>query len=278
MASVEDQIRSKLDDIFSIQVLTGLMSVLADVQNPIRLNQFAAAMRELFTYTLHRLAPDENIKKCPWFKQAKDTQGPTRRQRAKYATQGGLSDKHVWKMGVDVTHLHNVAIKAIENMNKYTHVRPGSIVADPVEIATFAGGALAAFLGLLQSFEECRRSILDALSAEIDNEAINALISETILEIDELATHHSVDDVYVDKTRVTDLTDDTIYISAEGTVGGELQWGSNSDLRRGDGAIADYSFPFQVTMEATIDDMDDFQNVEYSVNASEWREGWHDEC
>jgi hypothetical protein len=68
----------------------------------IRLNQFAAAMRELFGHTLHALAPDANVTKCEWFKRVPKTNGPTRRQRAKYATQGGLSDDYIDEIGVHV--------------------------------------------------------------------------------------------------------------------------------------------------------------------------------
>jgi hypothetical protein len=85
--------------------------------NPIRLNQFAAAMRELFGHTLHALAPDANVTKCEWFKRGPKTNGPTRRQRAKYATQGGLSDDYIDEIGVNVKHLHDAAIKAVDKMS-----------------------------------------------------------------------------------------------------------------------------------------------------------------
>jgi hypothetical protein len=59
-------------------------------------------MRELFGHTLHALAPDANVTKCEWFKRVPKTNGPTRRQRAKYATQGGLSDDYIDEIGVHV--------------------------------------------------------------------------------------------------------------------------------------------------------------------------------
>jgi hypothetical protein len=227
-------------------------------------------MRELFGHTLHALAPDANVTKCEWFKRVPKTNGPTRRQRAKYATQGGLSDDYIDEIGVNVKHLHDAAIKAVDKMSKYTHVRPGTIVDNPYEIAVFVDGAMHALLGLFASFAECRSRVLDALSGEIDDEAVNALITETIQSVDELATHHSVEEVYVERTRVVSLTHDTIYIKATGTLAVELQWGSNSDLSRGDGATLDDSFPFEVTMQSPIDDVSSFYEVEYSVDTSTW--------
>jgi hypothetical protein len=222
--SLELELRAKLIDDFSAQVLTGALAVLDAPSNPIRLNQFAAAMRELFGHTLHALAPDGNVTKCEWFEPEPGTKGPTRRQRAKYATQGGLSDNYIAEIGVDVQHLHDMAIKAVDDMSKYTHVRPGTIIDYPHEIAVFVDGAMHALLGLFASFAACRSGLLDALSKEIDDEAVDALITETIQSVDELAPHHSVEEVYVEETRVVSLTHDTIYIKATGTLAVGLQW------------------------------------------------------
>jgi hypothetical protein len=177
LRSLELEVRSKLIDDFSAQVLTGALAVVTDPSNPIRLNLFAVAMRELFGHTLHVLAPDANVTKCEWYKPEPRTNGPTRRQRAKYATQGGLSDDYIDEIGVNVN-LHEAAIQAVAKMSKYTHVRPGAIVDDPSEIAGFVDGAMNALLGLFTSFAECRSKVLDALSEEIDDKALNALCTQ----------------------------------------------------------------------------------------------------
>jgi hypothetical protein len=51
-----------------------------------------------------------------------------------------------------------------------------------------------------------------------------------------------------------------------------LQWRSNSDLRRGDGAELDESFPFYVDMEVPLDDPWDLTVAEttYGVDTREW--------
>jgi hypothetical protein len=272
MPFLEEQLRAKLVDDFSGQLLTGSLLVIRDQGNPIRLSQFATAMRELFTYTLHTLAPDENVTHCAWFDQEPNTNGPTRRQRAKYATQGGLSDEYVEGIGVDVAHLHDEAIAAINEMSKYTHVRPDTVVEDQGEIDTFVADAMTALLGLFSSFDHCRATVVDALVDKIDDAAVNALVAETLLSVDELSSHHSVDEVYVDKMRIVSLTNDKIYFEVKGSLGAELQWGSNSnsDLRRGDGATLEQSFPFTVTMQSPVDDVSAFDEVEYVVDTSEW--------
>jgi hypothetical protein len=115
---------------------------------------------------------------------------------------------------------------------------------------------------------------LDAISQELDDAAVDALITDTILEVDELATHHSVDEVYVDHTSVQSIGAHFITYRATGTVAITLQWGSNSDLRRGDGAEAGLSFPFRCDIQVPLDDPLEVAagEAEYVVDVSSWRD------
>lgn len=266
----QESLASLLVDDFSRQVLAGAKRVAEDVENPIRLNLFAAAVRELFGHTLHTLAPDANVLACGWYKPEPNTSGPTRRQRAKYATQGGLADAFIEDAGVDVAHLHDRAIAAINQLSKYTHVRPGVIVSDQAEVDRFVGDALSALQGLFDSFASCREEVVQALYDQIDREVVDAFISETLQGIDELATHHTIDEVYIDDLSVTSLTERSIGLKAKGSLGVELQWGSGSDRRRGEAAVMRESFRFEVTMSAPVDDLTAFMDVEHTVDVREW--------
>lgn len=267
---LEAGIRARLDDDFCKQVLTGALKITTDQQNPIRINLFSAAMREIFSYVLHLRAPDEEVTACAWFTAKEGVKRPTRKQRAKYATQGGLSDEYVAELGIDVVEFHDQAISAIDELSKYTHVRPGTIVTGPAEIDAFVEGALWALNDLLLSFETCRRTVLNALSDTIDDEAVTALISETIQDVDEIATHHSVDEVIVEGTEVISITHDELCIRATGTLSVGLQWGSDSDVANDMGATLDESFPFVVTMRSSVEDTSTFYDIEYSVDTSDW--------
>jgi Predicted pPIWI-associating nuclease len=63
----EATLRGWLVNEFSQHVLAGAFRVAADRQNPLRLNLFAAALRELFSHTLHTLAPDTEVTQCSWY-------------------------------------------------------------------------------------------------------------------------------------------------------------------------------------------------------------------
>jgi predicted pPIWI-associating nuclease len=58
-----------------------------------------------------------------------------------------------------------------------------------------------------------------------------------------------------------------------------LQWGSNSDLCRGDGAVLPQSFPFECDIPASVDDPTTFETsmTELRVDDGGWRDSMHDE-
>jgi hypothetical protein len=102
----------------------------------------------------------------------------------------------------------------------------------------------------------------------------HTLISDSLQEVDELASHFSLDEVYVAKTSIEGIGPHSITYRAEGSTSVTLQWGSNSDLRRGDGAELEETFPFFCNIEVTLDDPWNLSFAETScgVDTSEWIE------
>lgn len=94
-ASGAEQLKRILQDDFCQSVIDGSLHVLENSANPIRLNPFLCAIRELFTNILHAFAPEEAVEACSWFKPNSKDGRPTRRQRAIYMAQGGLADEAV---------------------------------------------------------------------------------------------------------------------------------------------------------------------------------------
>ena len=109
---------------FERELFSAALRNLHDASNPLRLNNFAFSVRELMRHVLHRLAPDENVLRCPWYANETPTpQGISRRQRALYAVQGGLQDSYVTGiLGINSIAQQKTMSRAIEVLNKYTHV------------------------------------------------------------------------------------------------------------------------------------------------------------
>jgi hypothetical protein len=144
----------------------------------------------------------------------------------------------------------------------------GEYADDEQDVA--ASAAIEALEQFLDVYHECRTTILYAIQQELDDAAVNALIMDTIQEVDELASHHSVDEVYVGDTSVRSMGAHFITYRATGSVAITLQWVSNSDKRRGDGAEAGLSFPFHCDIQVSLDVASG--DTDYAVDMSSWRD------
>lgn len=276
---LDDQIaalKPKALDDFSRATITGAQHALADAANPLRLNFFSTAMRILFEHMMGTLAPIDHVAQSEWFVPEREDKIPTRWQRIVFAIQGGLSDDFVKNtLEINIAPIRKKLIKAVDNLSKHVHGREDTIIEKRDEQDVAASGAIEALGKFLDTYHACRTTILDAIQQELDNAAVNALLTDTIQEVDELATHHSVEEVYVDNTSVRSIGAHFITYRATGTIAIGLQWGSNSDVRRGDGAELDLSFPFYCDIQVSLDDPLNmaFSETDYAVDVSSWRDG-----
>jgi hypothetical protein len=256
------------------------MRNLADEENKLRFNNFAYAMRELVRNVLERLAPDESVAASVWFKPETHTGKPTRRQRATFAIQGGLGDDFIRKvLKFDANEMHSDLGKAINNLSKFTHVGPATFGISKQEVDAHVTDTRAAVADLFTTISDCRREIIESLWDHIDREVIEQTLRETISSVDEIATHHSVDEVYTDKIDIIAIDQGRIYFQVTGYLACEFQWGSNSDLRNDMGATAEESFPFTCRLSSPVDEPSDVEADDdgLSVDTSSWHDRIYDE-
>lgn len=247
---------------------------LADKSNPLRLNNYSYAMRELTRHVLHRLAPDDYVISCPWYKNETDKEkGITRKQRSYYAVQGGLENSYVENtLGLEVEDIHSRLVKAINSLSKFTHIEPNVFDLPEADIDALVNETSESVYGFLTTIRDCRKMIIDSLWEHIDSAVIDETLKETIIAIDELATHHFIDEVYTDKVEIYEINHESIKFRVYGSIGCELQWGSNSDLRRGDGAVLSQSFPFVCELTSPVDAPEEIESIEdlLGVDTSSW--------
>ena len=250
------------------------MRNLSDYGNPIRFNNFAYAIRELVGIVLKRLVDDDQIRICEWYKNETQHQcGVSQRQRSHYAVQGGLSDDYLKnELGLDTDFIHKYLRDAHKQLNKFTHIRPNTYNISDSDCDQFVADTLQALEGLFEAIEKNRALLLEKIWEHLDDATINSAISNTIVSVDELATHHSIDEVYVDTGRVTAIDATTVTFEVTGVLTVELQWGSNSDLRKGDGATMAKQFPFRCVLESPTNDPDNIAGSEdaFGVDTSSW--------
>ncbi|TAL04290.1 MAG: hypothetical protein EPO08_01775 [Rhodospirillaceae bacterium] len=260
-------------DEFSRKVIKGASGALADHANPLRFNFFCVAMRILFEHTTGKLSPDELVRQCAWFKANDDAGRPTRAQKVQYAVQGGLTDLFVQKnLDVDAASLRRPLISAVDELSKQVHGRETNLIEGLEAQYSAVENVIKAMHAFLSAYHDCRNAIIDPIREELDDAAVDALISETVLAVDELASHHSVDEVYIHNIEVHEIGPSTVKYRAVGSLSVTLQWGSNSDLRNGDGAELEEGFPFQCDIEAPLDSPWnlDLADTMYEVDTSSW--------
>ena len=225
-----------------------------DTSNKLRLNNFAYSMRELIRIVLERLAPNAEVVNAPWFK-PNDEEHPdkvTRSQRIKYAIQGWLSDDYVTHT-LCIYHQDNdkELRKNIDELSKYTHVMESTFNIEPVKITELALGALCNVQLFLMNVAAARYQVQRAAIDCIDEEMIEEFYYNVQNDIDILATHHEILAYTVTDINLKDQDNATITLEAIGNVQVRLQWGSDGDMRRGDGYETEMSFPFSSTLIAS---------------------------
>jgi Predicted pPIWI-associating nuclease len=269
-----DPIRPWLESGFEAELFEAALKNLNDHANPLRFNNFAYSVRETIRHVLKRLAPDHQVLLCRWYKNETEKQdGITRTQRAYFAVQGGLSDEYVKNsLGLDSEAAHKALGKAIDQLSKYTHIEPSTFRVHSAQVERLAADTLTAVASVFQTIDECRRRILESLEAQIDAAAVDGVLSDSLPGLVDIASHFSVEEVSVGSVKVTGIDHVHVHIEVTGSIDCVLQFGSNSDVRRGDGAEIPQSFPFMCRLFCPVEATDELEVIEDSVGVDtrEW--------
>lgn len=255
------KIKTFLVSSFENQLFDAALSNLDDFPNPLRLNNFANALREFTRHVLARLAPDARVRACMWFREETDKPlGISRRQRMVYAIQGGLDDDYVTEtLAINAKDTQDRLLNVINGLSKFTHIEEGTFGTQQSEIDKYVTDALSAVSDMFRAVSECRSLVATALYGHVSKEVLSRALEDTIESIDILATHHRINSIWVDEVKVEAIDSTTIHIVASGKIECELQWGSGGDLRRGDGLLANEHFPFSCELKSDVTNPGEFQ-------------------
>ena len=246
-------ILSKLGTQFEKDVFEAGLLSLDQLTNPLRLNHFATTLRELSRIVLLRLAPDADIKACAWYSQAQGQPDITRHQRITYAVQAGLLDPFVTNtLQLDVAKMRKELLDSIKELSKFTHIGPAVFGGSGVQLDMTVTQSLEAFLAFLEMVAECRDSVENAVQDHAQQAVHDELLSKTVDELDQLATHYQVEDTQVETVNVTVMDATRIEFSVSGYVECQFQYGSGADVRNDDGVVTYDSYPLTCEFSADI--------------------------
>ncbi len=262
---LENQIIPYLKTDFERELFKAALFNLNDENNKLRLNNFSYAVRELIRHFLERLAPDDEVRKAPWFN-VHDILKPkmiTREQRIKYAIQGYFSDEYTKnELHVDLTEVSANLRKSIEDLSKYTHVNEDTFNVNYDTVFDMSLNIMEDTLRFFMTITEAQYQVMNAVFSCIDEEMISQFYIETHDEIDSLATHHEVLGYMV--TELTQMAKDekTITMQADGFVKVRLQYGSDSDIRNDIGCETNINLPFTSQLVANYKNQEGDVHIE----------------
>lgn len=253
METLKQCILPYLETDFEKDLLEAALCNLNEADNKLRLNNFAYAARELTRHFLERLAPDKEVLKAPWFKvenQAKPNE-PTRGQRIRYAVQGYLSDDFTKnELKIDLSDVSKSLRDSITDLSKYTHVNPDTFDADLNTITDISYNIMQDILRFFMTVMDAKYKVWNKVIACIDEEMMGQFYIETQPELDILASHYEVLNYMITEYKPLEQDEETITMQATGFVNVRLQYGSDGDMRRGDGYETVLKFPFTSTCVA----------------------------
>ena len=254
----KSNIRKLLNSEFQEDLFESCLANLNQTNNKLRYNNFAYSIRELSRHFLKSLAPYEEVLKCNWYKNETDRKnGITRGQRIKFAIQGGLDDHFLNKNLVriaELNHLKKQIKDAINLLSKYTHIQEKTFDISDEKGSELVNNVLKKFYLFAITIENSRNMILDALNEKIDRKIIDHALLNSLDELDELSTHTTVNSITPENYNVSMINSGSIEISVTGSVVAELQYGSNSDIRKDDGYTTSDSFTFYSVINSELSD------------------------
>ncbi|WP_439695878.1 hypothetical protein ACFGVS_23890 [Mucilaginibacter sp. AW1-7] len=266
---------------FQKELLIASINNLSDQNNKLRFNNFACGIRELSRHVLSSLAPDEEVLACSWYQNETDKEnGISRAQRVRYAIHGGLDIDYIEENLFDIKTYIKGVISTVALLSKYTHVNESTFGIPEEKVAELSSGVVRAFQEFMIAIENCREKLIDVLESDIDEAFIRNAIVDSMEALDELASHYSLEDIETTMIKITGLSSDLVYIEVSGNIEVILQWGSNSDLRNGDGLEAPTSFPFTSALTMVIDEnfpKGDIQMEGLNIDTGDWHEQEDDE-
>lgn len=139
--------------------------------------------------------------------------------------------------------MRKTLVKVVDQLSKFTHIGPTTFGVSGAPLDKLTQESLGAFLALFEKISECRAEVENAVEDQVRRALHDELLRTAVRELDELATHYRVEDTAVDTITVKALDDVKIVFHVTGTVNGQFQYGSGSDVRNGDGLVTYDSYP-----------------------------------
>jgi len=262
------EIQPFLEEAFEKQVFQASVMYLSNNDDFLRFSCFAYSLRELIRIFLSRTSPEEYILACQWYKPETDNGKPSRRQRFRYYTQGGLSDEFISNtLNIDINDAWTPFKISINNLSKHTHINESTFMLKENEKDELAVEILETFITALTHAHDVKQEILLSIEDHVNEEVFNQTILNTMTDIDELSTHGYAESAMVEDLEVIKIDCKKIYFEGSGYVDVTLNWGGGEDS-----VSMDTSFPFSFTGYSDVNTplTPNISHYDITIDISSW--------
>jgi Predicted pPIWI-associating nuclease len=256
---------------FEQRLFRASVSYLSKLDDPLRFNSFAYSMREIYRHVLARLSPEEQIIKCGWFKPETDNKKSTRKQKLKYAVQGGLDDDYVMdELCIDIDEFWRTISKSQDLLSKYTHVNEDTFDISNESCDEFSDKVLNSLMEIFQLISNTKNDIFLQLQEHIDEELLSNFAYTAMEGIDILSNNSYVEELGIEEYQVLKIDSTNIYLTGEGTVYVSLNYGGNADE-----VELNTNFPFKLCCSSSVLEPTNIQITEKDISID--ISGWYDD-
>jgi hypothetical protein len=233
-------------------LLDGAVLSFDHVANPARFINTGNLLRELLRELFEAISPDENIRRCRWYRPHPKS-GITRRHRTLFAVYSYLVPSYFPEDFVaNVDALAAAVMQQVGVLSSFAH--PTATTVTTAEAVAAFNSALGLFLELFDAIDAGRAHVLDALKGDLQGHLPELFTNEFFDELDMLSSHTRPQDADSIEVGIVQITEEAIKFVGAGRVYCDMQFGSDGDCRRGDGHEWKDSFPFTFSGEAPIDE------------------------
>jgi hypothetical protein len=245
--------------------------------DPLNFNDIATNFRELLRELFEQIAPDEEIEKCHWYKDDKNGyKGVTRTDRVIFAVCSYIGiNEFSEQLNVSVDYLCKNINKKISALSSLTHVTKKTYSYDKNKAIPMFNEVMELFLLLFETIDEANKEFEQLLNKKVDKTVSSYFWKNGIKsELDEIATHCYIDGVSDIEILSVEVDNDYIHFTGSGNVDCDHQFGSNSDVRKGDGFEFSGSSPLSFDGHIPLDDL---SSVEITSISADTSAHWGDE-
>jgi len=241
------------------KMINGIEADLVNQTNPLGISNAAKNLRETLTNFVHKVAPDSQVEVWPDCEVDPEKQRPTRAARLGCHAFLGLAKAHWPKAWVtQVEKRIESLLDCFGDLNKFIHINEAT--ADELKTARVGlDKFVIEFILSLDTANEAHEVLLDSLRGPVETELLHLAEGPLHSWFEEGVSHAYTDDVYCEALRIDEIAEERIAFSGRCRVIGMFQQGSNSDVRKGDGAEWKGSKSFNFSGTTPAGDLNDVE-------------------